>query len=78
MVRMQIQLNQEQAEKVRRLAYERGMSIAALVREAVDGLGETEAAARRRRAVAAIGKGRSGLPDLGERHDDYLDEAWGH
>lgn len=77
MVRMQIQLSQEQAERVRRLAYERGVSIAALVREAVDGLGETEAAARRRRALAAVGRVRSGLPDLGARHDDYLDEAWG-
>lgn len=79
MVRMQVQLSDDQAAKVRRLAYERGVSISALVREAVDGLdSESRAAARRRRALAAIGKYRSGLSDVAERHDDYLEDAWGH
>jgi hypothetical protein len=79
MVRMQVQLNEEQAAKLRRLAYARGVSISALVREAVDDLdGETQAAARRRRALAAVGKVRSELTDVAERHDEYLQDAWGH
>jgi len=79
MVRMQVQLSQEQAAKLKRLAYERGVSISALVRETVDGLdGETQAAARRRRALAAVGKFRSGPTDVAERHDAYLEDAWGH
>lgn len=79
MVRMQIQFDDEQVAKLKRLAYERDISVSALVREAVDGLdGETQAAARRRRALAAVGKVRSGVTDLAERHDDYLEDAWGH
>lgn len=79
MKRIQIQISEEQAAKVKRLAYDRGVSISAVVREAVDGLdGESQAAARRRRAVAAVGRLRSGPTDLAERHDEYLDDAGGH
>jgi len=75
MIRVQVQLTEQQAAKVRRLADDRGVSVAALVRDAVDELTETsEQEARWERALATVGKYRSGLGDVSERHDDYLAE----
>jgi hypothetical protein len=77
MIRKQIQLTEEQAESLRRLASERGLSMAAVIREALDrAIGVDEVARRRERAIAAIGGFRSGLHDVSERHDDYLAEAF--
>jgi Arc/MetJ-type ribon-helix-helix transcriptional regulator len=77
MVRMQVQLTEQQVAKVKRLAGDRGVSVAALVREAVDELPETtEREARWERALAVVGKYRSGLRDVSERHDDYLTEDY--
>jgi hypothetical protein len=36
----------------------------------------TDKAERRRRAIAAAGRFRSGAPDLSADHDKYLDEAY--
>jgi hypothetical protein len=36
----------------------------------------TDKAERRRRAIAAAGRFRSGAPDLSTDHDKYLDEAY--
>lgn len=75
MIRVQVQLTEQQAAKVKRLADDRGVSVAALVRDAVDELTETsDREARWERALAAVGKYRSGLTDVSERHDDYLAE----
>ena len=75
MIRVQVQLTEQQAAKVRRLADDRGVSVAALVRDAVDELTETsEQEARWERALATVGKYRSSLSDVSERHDDYLAE----
>jgi len=79
MVRMEVRLTDEQAELLRRGAAERGVSMAALVREAVEvwatgsrGLsGEEEC----RRAIAAIGMIKGGPADMAARHDDYFVEA---
>jgi hypothetical protein len=77
MIRQQIQLTEEQAESLRRLASERGLSMAAVIRDALDrAIGVDEVARRRERAVAAIGGFHSGLHDVSERHDDYLAEAF--
>lgn len=75
-VRTIIQLRDEQAVALERAARRRGVSKAALVREAVDVLlaGEDGDAALER-ALRAAGSGASGLPDLAERHDDYLADA---
>lgn len=75
MIRLQIQLTEQQLAKVKRLADDRRVSVASLVRDAVDELTETsERAARMERALAAVGKYRSGQTDISERHDDYLAE----
>jgi hypothetical protein len=75
MIRTQISLTEQQMRDLRQLARRRGVSIAAAVRDAVDlelnRRGQDEA---RRRAAAAVGGFRSGLPDVGVRHDDYLAE----
>jgi hypothetical protein len=81
MVRTQIQLTQEQADGLRRLAGERGVSIAAVIREAVDSkLGEDRREEVWDRALSVIGKYRDvdGATDVSERHDDYLAEAYEH
>jgi hypothetical protein len=75
MIRTQISLTDEQMRDLRQLARRRGVSIAAVVRDAVDaeinrrGLDEA-----RRRAAAAVGGFSSGLGDVAERHDEYLAE----
>ncbi|HUF85155.1 MAG TPA: CopG family transcriptional regulator [Acidimicrobiia bacterium] len=77
MIRMQVQLTEEQLAALRRRAGERGVSISALIREAVDRhLVDSDVAARRRRAVEAVRNShfRSGFTDISERHDDYLAE----
>lgn len=78
MVRMQIQFTEEQQAELRRQARMRGISISALVREAVDhelSRRETREEAWAR-ALSVIGCGRSGLRDIAENHDEYLAEAY--
>lgn len=83
MERTQISLEPQQAERLRHLAQERGVSMAHLIREAVDRVyGATEADsldARWERAWRAINQVRegSGVTDLGQEHDKYLDEIYG-
>ncbi|HEX7248669.1 MAG TPA: CopG family transcriptional regulator [Actinomycetota bacterium] len=77
MVRTQIQLTVEQAEKAKRLAAERGVSMAEVIREAVDRLPERDDRAERfARALAAVKRGgfrdREGKTDVSVRHDEYL------
>ena len=77
MVRTIVQLPEEQAAALERAARRRGVSRAAVMREALAELlgpeeaGEDEAL---KRALAAAGCGSSGIPDLGRRHDDYTFE----
>jgi hypothetical protein len=82
MERTQISFEPEQADRLRRLAAERGVSMAHLVREAVDrmyggALAPPTRAELWARALSAVGCGHSGLGDVSERHDDYLDEIYG-
>lgn len=74
MLRAQIQLEEEQARRLRALAAERNVSISALVREAVDGLLRSTRANRLGARLAEGPAFRSGLGDAAERHDDYLAE----
>ncbi len=72
-MRTQVQLTEEQADRLKRLATERGMSLAALVREAVDRtLTEGDWQEKRRRALAVVGKYSSGRSDIAVNHDKYL------
>lgn len=79
MVRTQIQLTEEQARSLKRLAAARQVSIAQLIRQGVDTVLQSGMAIdldeKRRRAVAAAGKFRSGRRDISQKHDTYLAEA---
>lgn len=79
MIRTQIQLTEEQSEGLKRLATEAGISMAELVRQAVDRLLASGGAPDRdeiaRRSLALIGTFSSGIPDLAEEHDRYLAEG---
>lgn len=76
MIRTQIQLTEEQAQRVKRIAMKRGISIAELIREAVDRLPEDGSGTRRERAIAAVGGFRSGMKDVSEKHDLHLVDAY--
>ncbi|HXF74023.1 MAG TPA: ribbon-helix-helix protein, CopG family [Actinomycetota bacterium] len=76
MLRMQVQFTEEQAEALRREARRRGVSMAAVVRQAVDAaLRGGEEDARWRRAVAAVGRFADREPDVAREHDRYLEDA---
>ncbi|MGH8886058.1 MAG: ribbon-helix-helix protein, CopG family [Egibacteraceae bacterium] len=80
MIRTQISLTEEQMEALRRVAADRGVSIAAVVRGAVDELIDRDDRRRlMQRALSVAGKYRDieGATDVGRRHDDYLAEIWG-
>jgi len=72
MVRTQIQLTSDQAAALRRLAGERGISVAALLREAADSIVASGAAGRRDNALRAIGAYASGRADVSSKHDDHF------
>ena len=69
---MQIQLTDEQAGFLRRAAAERGVPVAAVIRELID-LGLRAPAAERARA--AIGRFGSGMSRCSREHDLELDRA---
>lgn len=81
MVRMQIQFTEEQARELRRGAAQRGVSVAALTREAVDRLliesGDVPTAKSTARILEMM---RSGIPsegtDVAVNHDRYLEEIY--
>jgi hypothetical protein len=79
-VRTQIQLTEEQAKGLRRLAQKEGVSVAEIIRRSVNGaLREANVPSEDElwdRALKVVGIGRSGLHDISERHDDYLAEAY--
>lgn len=82
MVRTQIQLTERQARELKRVAAREGISMAEVIRRAVDEkirerAGEAPWDERVRRALAAAGKFRSGAKDVAERHDAYLADAYG-
>lgn len=79
MIRTQVQLTETQAEKLRRIAAARGVSMAAVIREAVDRLPDRDDRGERwARALAAVGKGhdRDGATDVSVHHDEYLAEIY--
>lgn len=81
MVRMQIQFTEAQAQALKRAAADRGISVAALAREAVDRLliesGDSTSRQARERALAIMGRFRSDRTDVAENHDRYVAEAYG-
>jgi hypothetical protein len=81
MVRTQVQLTEEQSRALKLISARQGRSVAELIRQSVDNLvrsqGLVEAKERRRRAIAAAGRFRSGQTDLSVEHDRYLAEIYG-
>jgi Arc/MetJ-type ribon-helix-helix transcriptional regulator len=82
MVRTQVQLTEQQLESLKRASAETGKSVAELVRLGVelylDSQKKPDMRAIRERARLAAGKFSSGSPNnVSERHDEYLDEAFG-
>lgn len=82
MIRTQIQLTEEQYRRLRRLAGERAVSLAELVRRSVDRFLESEIAEREElyeRASRLAGRfpDLEGATDVAENHDRYLDEIYG-
>jgi Ribbon-helix-helix protein, copG family len=79
MVRTQIQLTEDQMMRLRLASAERGVSIAALIRDAVDrALAEDLGTGDWERALSVVGKYRDigGATDVSTRHDDYLADAY--
>lgn len=78
MIRTQISLDDRQMEGLRELARRRNVSMAELVREAVDALLNTPTPDEWERASAVVGKYRSGGPsnDVARNHDGYLAEIY--
>ena len=79
MVRTQVQLNEEQARKLRDLAARREAPVAELIREGVDMLLQSshcvDSEARRQRALAIAGAFDFGIRDLSSKHDQHFSEA---
>ena len=81
MVRTQVQLTEEQLRRLKRLAVDREVSVAELVRNGVDSVldaaEQASQSGRERRALSALGRFRSGRSDVSREHDRYLAEAYG-
>ena len=79
MIRTQITLTEEQHRRLARVARARGVSMAEVIRQAVDRVVPDEGQERRERwerALAAVGSHRSGLPHVAEEHDAHLPDRW--
>ena len=80
MIRTQIQLQEDQINALKKIAAEKQISLAELIRKAVDTVIKSGAVPdyeeRRKRAIDIAGKFRSGKNDIALRHDEYLSEAY--
>jgi predicted DNA-binding protein len=77
MIRTQIQLTEQQAERLHEIARREGVSVAELIRRAVDTLEATGTRSEKHlRAVGAVGRFRSGDKTLARQHDRALAEAY--
>ena len=81
MVRTQIQLTEEQVKALKKMALSRHLSIAEIIRQAVDTVIRTNTVVdieeRRKRAIDIVGRFSSGKRDISRKHDRYLVEAFG-
>ncbi len=80
MVRTQIQLTEEQAAQLKELAHEGKVSIAAIIRKALDQYLAKQQPNRRtlyRQGLSIVGKYKAGVHDISIEHDRYLEEEFG-
>jgi hypothetical protein len=81
MIRTQIQLTEEQAKALKKMAASRHLSSAELIRRAIDVMIKSGPAAdpdeRRKRAIEIAGRFSSGRSDVSRKHDKYLADAFG-
>jgi len=81
MVRTQIQLPEEQVAMLKKMAAADNKSMAEIIRQSVDYFAKSKSldadVQRRKRAIGATGRFRSGIKNLSASHDDYLAEAFG-
>ena len=78
MIRTQVQLTDEQADVLRRRATRENVSVAELVRQAIDAFTRTEPPGDRElrdRAIRAAGRFASGVTETSRRHDEAFAEA---
>jgi hypothetical protein len=79
MVRTQIQLTEDQAKALRKLAITSHLSVAELIRRAVDTMIKSRVTIdpdeRLKRALEIVGKFSSGKRDISRKHDAYLADA---
>ena len=80
MVRTQIQLTEDQAKALKRIAQSRHLSIAELIRKAVETIIKSSTVVdyeeRHKRAMEIVGKFSSGKRDISKKHDLYLKDAY--
>ncbi|NUO07594.1 MAG: ribbon-helix-helix protein, CopG family [Candidatus Brocadia sp.] len=80
MVRTQIQLTEEQVKALKKIALSRHLSVAEIIRQAVDTIIRTNTMVdieeRRKKALDIVGKFSSGKRDISRKHDTYLVEAF--
>ena len=80
MVRTQIQLTEDQANALKKIAQSRHLSVAELVRKAVDTVIRSSTVMnieeRHKRAIEIVGKFGSGKRDVSKKHDLYLTETY--
>ena len=80
MIRTQIQLTETQARTLKKVAMDKGTSVAEVIRRAVDNMVQrspkVSSEERIKRAIEIVGKFRSGRRDVSQKHDEYLAEAY--
>lgn len=79
MVRTQVQLTDKQAAALRRRSKRENVSVAELVRRAIDAFTRAEPPGEREgrdRAIRAAGRFASGVRDTSSRHDEALADAF--
>jgi hypothetical protein len=75
-IRTQIQLSDDQARGLKRLAAQRGVSMAELIREGAERvLAESDVDERWKRASELIGRYHDPAPDVSSHHDRLAEEA---
>ena len=81
MVRTQIQLREDQVEYIKDIAAAEDISMAEVIRQAVELLQETREKPTKRelmlRSLEIFGKYSSGESDMSINHDKYLNEVYG-